>query len=564
MLRTRFVAGILHALFFVACSCSLPLFASAQTCDPATPPLCANEVQAIIDTAIAVTDQPLVVAVVDRVGNPLAVFRKTGAPTLVAGNFSGEEQLGKPLYDAGEVAVSLARTGAFFSHNQAPLSSRTVRFISGIHFPPPVRFTPNAALYGIENTNRGCDFNATFNAGKEVPQPKALNGLPCNSTDRRGCSLGITTGKLNFFDKDPVDEDIVAVNGGGIPLFKGNTEVGGVGVVGNFSPDLNTSNDFAELVAFLAAFKPKQTGVLPVPLFFAADLRERVFIDGIRLPFVNRDVANLVKGKLPKGIKPDPAPTGQLAFPAQGGPLDGQCFDRDENKGVCRAAPEGYLIGPKAGSKLSQEEVDRIVQNSLRTANETRAAIRFPRGQKTKMMISVADVDGSFLAVYRMPDATIFSIDVATAKSRNVIYFSGADANVRIDLPEVPSGTSISNRTISFGAQPLYPPGIDTGGEGPFFRSLYVLDSITPCTQGTQAVNPNQSGIVFFPGSLPLFRNGEIIGGLGISGDGVEQDDFVTAGGAVGFAPPDTIRADQFFIRGARLAYLKFPRNATK
>src|SRR5581483_5935535 len=180
---------------FLALGLGRPSFVSAQAaCDPATPPLCASEVQAVIQRAIEVTDQPLVVAVVDRVGNPLGVFRKAGAPAQVAGNFSGEPLLNNPRYDAAEVAVSLARTGAFFSHNQAPLSSRTVRFISGIHFPPGVRFTPNAALYGIENTNRGCDFNATFNTGKEVPRAKALNGLPCNSTDRSGCSLGITTG----------------------------------------------------------------------------------------------------------------------------------------------------------------------------------------------------------------------------------------------------------------------------------------------------------------------------------------------------------------------------------
>jgi uncharacterized protein GlcG (DUF336 family) len=549
---------VLVALLSVS-SLSLPSFTAAQTCDPATPPLCASEVEAIITRAITVLDQPLVVAVVDRVGNPLGVFRKTGAPTHVAGNFSGEALLNNPLYDAGEVAVSLARTAAFFSHNQAPLSSRTVRFISGIHFPPGVRFTPNAALYGIENTNRGCDFNAAFNEGKEVPRARALNGLPCNSTDRRGCSLGITTGKLNFADKDPVDEDVVAVNPGGIPLFKGNTAVGGVGVVGNFSGDL------AELVALGAALQlPPGSGVIPAPAFFLGDLRERVFIDGIRLPFANIDlpkvVKQLVRGKIPKGLKIDPAPTGEFILT----PRDGQCFDREENNGVCRAAPEGYLIGPNAGAKLSREEVDRIVQNSVETADDTRAVIRFPRGARAKMMISVADVDGTLLAVYRMPDATIFSIDVATAKSRNVIYFSSREPNVRNDLPGVPEGTSVSNRTLSFGGQPLYPPGIDTGGEGPFFRTLYIPDTITPCTQGTQPTNPNQSGIVFFPGSLPLYRNGEVVGGLGISGDGVEQDDYVTVGGAIGFEPPPSIRADQFFIRGARLAYLKFPRNAER
>jgi len=50
---------------------------------------------------------------------------------------------------------------------------------------------------------------------------------------------------------------------------------------------------------------------------------------------------------------------------------------------------------------------------------------------------------------------------------------------------------------------------------------------------------------------------------LGVSGDGVDQDDFVTAGGAAGFEPAASIRADQIVINGVRLPYLKFPRNPT-
>jgi hypothetical protein len=48
-----------------------------------------------------------------------------------------------------------------------------------------------------------------------------------------------------------------------------------------------------------------------------------------------------------------------------------------------------------------------------------------------------------------------------------------------------------------------------------------------------------------------------------VSGDGVEQDDFVSAQAAIGFEPPDNIRADQIEISGVRLPYLKFPRNPT-
>jgi hypothetical protein len=124
-------------------------------------------------------------------------------------------------------------------------------------------------------------------------------------------------------------------------------------------------------------------------------------------------------------------------------------------------------------------------------------------------------------------------------------------------------GTAVTNRTIGFGAQPIYPPGIDGSTPGPFFQ-LYQFDTLNPCTQGSQAANPNQNGIVFFPGSLPLYKNGVLVGGLGVSGDGVDQDDFVTSAGAAGFDAPTNIQADQIIDEGVRLPYLKFPRNPTE
>ena len=66
---------------------------------------------------------------------------------------------------------------------------------------------------------------------------------------------------------------------------------------------------------------------------------------------------------------------------------------------------------------------------------------------------------------------------------------------------------------------------------------------------------------MFFPGSLPLYKNGKLAGGLGVSGDGVEQDDFDTAAAAEGFEAPAAIRADRQIVQGVRLPYLKFPRN---
>jgi uncharacterized protein GlcG (DUF336 family) len=259
-----------------------------------------------------------------------------------------------------------------------------------------------------------------------------------------------------------------------------------------------------------------------------------VYIDGFRLPFINSGTPASPPGSASDG-------TYQL------GPLDGS------------PAPEGWLVGPTAGSQLSVSEVQRIVANSIERAVLTRAAIRLPVGTRSSMVISVADLDGTILALYRMPDSTIFSVDVALTKARNVVYFSGPDRDPR-DLPGVPLNFAVTNRTIGFGSQEFFPSGIFNSSPGPF-REMYLEDLARPCTQGHQPPNPNQSGIVFFPGSAALYRNGNMVGGLGVSGDGVEQDDFVTAGGAQGFEPPAGIRADQVFIRNVRLPYWKFPRN---
>jgi uncharacterized protein GlcG (DUF336 family) len=278
-----------------------------------------------------------------------------------------------------------------------------------------------------------------------------------------------------------------------------------------------------------------------------------VFIDGIRLPFLGpSQKLTFNNDGLPTGIA---RPQGTAAGPVGG------TYEIVPRHGGC--APNGYLVGPNAGT-LSAAAVDAIVQRAIGAAKRTRAVIRLPRNSYARMAIAVADVDGTLLALYRMPDATIFSIDVAVAKSRNVVYFSGNDPAVRSDLPGVPAGTAVTNRTLGFGSQPFFPPGIDSRafdpGEGPFYRPLFLRDLLNPCTQGSQLKNANQNGVVFFAGASPLYRNGALVGGLGVSGDGIEQDDYVTTMGAGEFLPPTDRWADTIKIDGARLPMFKFPR----
>ena len=154
---------------------------------PATESLTQADVQMLVQAAAtAAQSNTMAIAVVDRLGRILAVYEQPGAPASLPGNFGA-------AVPPDELAVSLARTGAFFSNDQAPLSSRTVRFISGVHFPPGVMNTGSAALYGIENTNRGCNLAASLSATVS----------PATTIAGASPGFGITTGKADINDTVP-------------------------------------------------------------------------------------------------------------------------------------------------------------------------------------------------------------------------------------------------------------------------------------------------------------------------------------------------------------------------
>lgn len=452
--------------------------------------LTAAEAQSIItNAATAAAGEGMAAVVVDRPGNILAIFRRSQAKDSDV-----------------EMALSLARTGAYFSMAHTPLSSRTVRAMSRPNLPEGVANQPAGPLYGIENSNRGCPLN-------NVTQLQPVT---------------VPSGAYKRFSNG------IATVPGGVGLYRnGETVIGGVGVYG-------LGDDLDEYASVMAGF-PSFFVHLPLPEPGA------IYVGGLRLPFVF--FAPLPGYKIPAGLSPGPAPgSGQITYGPMG-PVDGQ------------PAPDGYLVGPAAGQQLSLTDVTTIMDNSIQTALLARAALRLPVGMRTTMVISVSDLDGTILALYRMPDATTFSLDVAMTKARNMVYFSGPNRDPA-ELPGVPMNTAVTSRTIGYGSQPFYPSGFFNSQPGPFYDTLFNLDTANPCTQGHQPANSNQSGIAFFPGALPLYRNGQVIGGVGVSGDGVEQDDFVAAAGARGFEAPAGIRADQIFIRGVRLPYLKFPRNA--
>jgi hypothetical protein len=133
-------------------------------------------------------------------------------------------------------------------------------------------------------------------------------------------------------------------------------------------------------------------------------------------------------------------------------------------------------------------------------------------------------------------------------------------------------------------SRPLFPDGIDETEPGPFsvpieefspFNVGLQLDLITPALVKfltTGMTSPNnctgipalKNGIQIFAGSVPLYKNGRLVGAIGISGDGIDQDDLIASMGSSGFESPLDIRCDTVLVRGARLPFVKFPRHPNR
>lgn len=284
-----------------------------------------------------------------------------------------------------------------------------------------------------------------------------------------------------------------------------------------------------------------------------------------------------------------------INLPVTTGP-DGVPSTGDEQTAIPgQIVPEGFLVEPQDAPDggLSREDVIRLTAQAIVQANQTRAAIRLPLDESTRMIVAVTDTLGNVIGLYRMPDTTYFSLDVAVAKARNVAYYADTTALQDVDrLPGIPAGAAFTNRTIRFASLPFFPSGQDNYPPGPFSKlndgqvaAVSALNSGSPLPAsafqsvgGFDAFNPqtnfrdpenilNQNGIVFFPGSSPIYKDldgdgvRELVGGFGISGDGVDQDDVVTYFGSRGYEPPITVpRADQTKFRNIRLPFIKFNR----
>ena len=609
------------------------------------------EVQGIVARAVAeaqARNTAATIAVVDRVGNVLALFRMNGAATAITVTSTPGSG---PDVDGGleEVdiipdtlaAIAKAMTGAYLSSEGNAFSTRTASQIVQAHFNPGEFRQPGGPLFGVQ-----------------------FSQLPCSDLATR---FPATVGP----HRSPLG---LAADPGGLPLYQDGTVVGGIGVIADgiygLAPkalDGDSGQGLTdEAIAVAGSFG------------FAAPLDrrgDRITVEGKVLRFADIDFGDL-------RVDPQDAPgfamvngvAGNLVadgpnlayFDPAGGILAGTAFSKAES-GI-RASGDPTFAGqdafvlvdavnsprfpPSAGTDggslpvaaLSVPEVRALLSEALAVANRARAQIRRPLGSRARVTISVVDTNGEILGIVRGRDAPVFGIDVSLQKARTAAFFSGSDAATELlavpdaeyldgglvslrsesigqyvsavrnflgDPAALTGGVAFADRSGGNLSRPFFPDGIDGNGPGPLskpgghepptewspfsvglqldlvynalIRHVGFVAGLAPdvpanCTgiAGLTAgfavgdtIDTVRSGIQIFPGSVPVYRGGVLVGGIGVSGDGIEQDDLVSflglhnAGRALGTInnAPAAIRADRIDIPGhdVRLRYIQCP-----
>ncbi len=579
-------------------------------------------------------NRPSVIAVVDRIGNVLGVFTMTGAPARAqaepgpGGNFDVQAV----DFPASLGAIAKAITSAYLSSGGNAFTTRTASEIVQEHFPP----APSALglesgpLFGVQFSSLPCsDLSTRYTTDQTSPSaflgpkrsplglsadagsvPLYKNGVIVGGIGVMGD--GVYSDDKNILDTDDDDEEYVAL----------------AGSTGFEAPEAIRANHIAidgTQLRFLDASRDRLKSN-PAGATFAAVSGVLGTLTPVRGYYAENTAPSLLSGTAYGSVESGIRKASSAEF------NNPDAFILVDGNNAPRYPPRAGTDGADIAEPLTAAEVRAVLEEAFLVMSKARGQIRQPLDSRAQVSISVVDTRGAVLGLVRGPDAPMFGTDVSLQKARTAAFFSGpyaaaelsanpiADVRNRVqqvrdflgDQSALTGKVAFSDRAGGNLSRPFFPDGEVGRPNGPLSRpigewspfatglqsALIVTniaehiffvqgsgaggggtesqDTARGCTQmgvgSATGVNRLQNGIQIFPGSVPIYRGSVLVGAIGISGDGIDQDDMISflglanAGkrlGTIGHADP-AIRADRVVVtladgKQVRLRYVNCP-----
>ncbi len=265
---------------------------------------------------------------------------------------------------------------------------------------------------------------------------------------------------------------------------------------------------------------------------------------------------------------------------------------------VLAACSGGSSVTPPTGTDTSNPSCNGSCQNTptnLTVADVQRVIAQgVAEAQARGMNATIAVVDrvGNVLAVYRMGDPATRSVTVTTSPSGDAPVSGGLE-NIRLPVQAAvvnidqaaaiakavtgaylsSEGNAFSTRVASQIVQENFNPGEMLQPAGPLFgvqfSSLACSDLVRRFNGIGPSVGPQRTplGLSADPGGFPLYKNGTVVGGVGVLADGfysidksildrdMDVDEAIALAATFGFSAPVDRRADRITVDGKVLRF---------
>lgn len=571
---------------------------------------------------IAVVDRVgNVLGVFQMTGAPSLMTISTG--TGATGGLEGIE-----LVPASLGAIAKAVTGAYLSSEGNAFSTRTASQIIQEHFNPGEEQKPAGPLFGVQFSQLACsDFSSAFISGGGAAagpkrSPLGLSGDPGGFPLYRGGTVvggvGIMASSASDSPVYSIDRDVTNIDqdaeeaialaatfGFGAPTARRADRITAGGKTFRFS---DTTTD--DLQA-----NPSQASFSAVNGVAGNVVSVGGYSDGAL-------IAGTAFGQPASGIRVDTESFSDLdAFVFVDGansnrypPIAGSALTSTEVTNIIRSA---LSVANRARAQIRAplDSQARVTISVVDTDGEVLAMARTRDApvfgadvslQKARSATFLSSADAATVLA-SLPDAKYLDSDTATSSAGADFgdYVSALQTFLADDTALETGSIAFSSRGAGNIALPLFPDGIDGRGEGPFSKSAGNFSAFNIGLQldvsyngivnhlafllgiagtdvdasclGRKSVLDTDAGVTaraldkrlanglqLFPGGVPIYRGNTLVGGIGVSGDGVDQDDMIAFLGVDGAAgdfsnAPAELRSDNLVPQGVRLRYVQCP-----